>query len=888
MNNYFSPVNELRLGAALNCMGRSLLLCGLLMCCLTSAYAQVAALDSAHPHDAHYVAPSSAADVQQALVKYGKVRLGPGSYPGTLRLRSGNQVYGVPGTHVHRVEVEPGCKGAVLWRATHNLVFPSGAGISKYNIFVGNGTVYGERFAIDSNIFLDVGGIGLDFSSDGYMRNNRFIRVVLQGKRDVQLRGNERTPSYNNVFLWFNPLCPQISPMQIEDMQDLTFVGVDAELWLSKGTGSMFQTGKMGTLRIFGAQGAENTQAGSRDGHNYQPMPILDTAAEEVQVYGLTPHCSRVDPNFILREGNKRLFMADCKKYTRSIPESNEFDLNVFESKSSGTDVFKQKGVTPEGLKSMLIPENRTGQAWETPQYRELPDPAGEDWKQAVADATDHTEMLQKRIDKEGIVLLEAGTYYISKPLSITYKNSIVGAGMDQTVIIAKDPKMSMFRADARSKPTSVTLANLTLQGAAVGLELREKDIGTFISRSYISHVQFRHMSTAGIYVNMPAGLNVQSLDNNLLSYCIFYRCASGVKQTASTAAPAGFLDKNLFYGCQFIECAYGLELPARRPNNLNSCINTLFRNCGIAAVNMRNSYTTTFANCDFINNAGDPVISSGSKVIIVSSRLQAGRGAKSLLPSRSIVEGSIFEPAGANQCVVVKNGTMSHFYNCSSKLPIGRLGNGMLSNNAFFADKAYSQLVVLVNNGRPETLIPGKSEPSPQMLFGSSLGAQTATVAAAKKTNSEKKSRSKPKAVATRPSKEIVQQYDARLRQALEGALKTGTQVTFHLSSVKSTATVESIDDKGNMQLRIEKPKMKLRFPFDRLGEKDRRTLAQSLARKGEAEANVVAAFYALLTNERKIAQDHLFELGKEAAADVKALFTASVNDKSSAVKDL
>ena len=301
----------------------------------------------------------------------------------------------------------------------------------------------------------------------------------------------------------------------------------------------------------------------------------------------------------------------------------------------------------------------RTMRPWDRPSFEAVPDPAGADWAKDLAAAPDQTQMLQDLLDKEGIVVLPAGRFYISAPLRINRNKGLIGAGMGQTVIIAKNPGMSMFVYDAAGKTRGMTLANLDAARRAGGRPPEERGCGgpaDDVDVSVAHHVS--NMSEAGVFVDL-AGEGPASFDNNCISFCNFVQCASGLKQRAPRQGGWGFIDKLVAYRCQFVQCGVGVDFPAVRSNNACAYIECLFKGNTTAAARLTQNTTTTFANCDFVDNAGDPVVSSNQQVYFLSCRFEAGAAdARSMLPSRSSAEGCVFEAgAAAAGAVVVEEG---------------------------------------------------------------------------------------------------------------------------------------------------------------------------------------------------------------------------------------
>ena len=340
----------------------------------------------------------------------------------------------------------------------------------------------------------------------------------------------------------------------------------------------------------------------------------------------------------------------------------------------------------------------------------------------------DDTQGLQERLDKEGMVVLGPGKFYISAPLRINRNKGLIGSGMDQTVIIAKDPNLSMFIYDPEGNTRAVSLANLTLQGGGVGVHLRGTEVKPNISKAFLSHITFRNMSTAGVYVDIPGSdtaspenslpANCQSMDNNLISFCNFIQCAAGLKQRKPPQMGRyGFIDKLVVYRCQFLQCGIGIDFPATRPNNLCTYIECHFAGCTKAAARFVNNFTPTFANCDFTGCGGDPLVDSELPVNFMSCHFASNTTAKALLPPQSVAEGCSFESSPSSTTTVLGTPIRNDFYNCSVDLPLGPLKDGLFMNSRVADQQDLSQVMVQVVAGKHITLVKGAVAPCPQFL---------------------------------------------------------------------------------------------------------------------------------------------------------------------------
>jgi len=694
-----------------------------------------------YPASAYAVTVEGREGLQQALDAHRSVRLLPGDYgPGPITLRSGQQLYGLPGTKLRRIIIEPGATGALVSGVQGNVVFPASDTVTRGNTILRTyGAIIVRGGSLEDNLFIDTRSLDVDVTASGYLRNNRFIRAPgqIQGNAMLKFRASPERPSTGNVFLWVNSGAPEGPTTDITGVPELTIAAVDAEMWSfpMKQPTALFVTGPMQRLNLFAVQGGRY----DKDPEVRKSFGLIDSAAREIRVFGLT--CGyrgqapdTLPPKIVLRDGNERSLFADCLRYSYSIPSTSTLHVRAFEQTrgvpESGPTPLSNPGadqpvvIEPAGaeqtqqaaLKDMILQTGRTMRPWDRPSFDPPPNPAGDDWAKDVAAAPDQTQMLQDRLDKEGMVVLPPGKYYISAPLRISSTKGIIGAGMDQTVIIAKDPNLSMFVYDAQDKTRGVSLANLTLQGGRVGVHLRAEDLKHPISYSFLSHITFRNMSEAGVFMDMPAPGSA-SLDNNMISFCNFVQCGSGLKQNAAGQKGWGFIDKLVVYRCQFLQCGVGIDFPAARSNNTCSYIECLFKGNTGGAARLKHNTTTSFANCDFIDNAGDPVVASDQLVYFLSCRFQAGAGAQGLLPSQSCAEGCVFEPGASTGAVVVKEPSRNHFYNCRVEMPIGQLNDGLLLNNQFAGHADLSQLAVSVLGGKPSVVASGSPQPGPQIL---------------------------------------------------------------------------------------------------------------------------------------------------------------------------
>ncbi|MGB2823063.1 MAG: hypothetical protein WBF17_18915, partial [Phycisphaerae bacterium] len=678
----------------------------------------------------HLVPVADRGNLQLALDRHAIVRLEAGDYrvggPERIVLRSGRQLHGLCGTRIPEVVVPGGTCGAVLSAVSPvRISFPPSDRASRHNTFrsIRSSAVEASGAVLEENLFLDLHNVRIhvDNSRGGHIRHNRFIRTMVhQVGPDVVLKGNARQPSYGNVLLWVNILTPRNAPMQFDDQEGLVVVGVDAESWNWEGRcpAPLLTVGRMGTLRLFAAQGA-NLRSGGKNATG-----LLDAAAKELHLYDVNLWGRFTAPNVLLREDSARLLMANCRDYGVEDRSSGAFRLKAF---AGGTGAVTVNGVRPakalppeqqKVLRAMLAGSDQPVEPWERPRFGPLPDPAGPEWRKGLDSKPDHTAELQKRIDTEGIVLLDAGVHYISSPLRVGHNQGLIGAGADRTAIVARKPNVDMIAGDT-GKLMPFVLADLTLQGGRSGIH--HATPWTRCTGVWVSNVTFRNMAHAGIFLD-----KINTWDNNFLDHVNFVDCPVGFRQLPDPNYPGGhtdtmcFVDKVVFHQCRFVRCGVAVDMPARRPNNLNAWINCLFQDNREAVARLTNCTTHLFANCELIDNGGDPCVQSNRPVHFVSCRFQAGRRGGSMLPKDSSAAGCVFLRGTSSGAKILSAPGRNHFYNCTSvDVPLGRIDNGLLLNSELARDAALSNQAGSVQQGTPTVLIPGRPGPRPQLLVG-------------------------------------------------------------------------------------------------------------------------------------------------------------------------
>ena len=673
---------------------------------------------------------SQAANLQTLLDQHSIVLLESGDYsvngPSQLILSSGQQVYGLPGAVTPGILIPSGTTDLVVSyiQAKGGITFGSGSKPIARNHFRGMQVTSfnGKDMVLEDNLFVSGVNckINFDCSNNGYIRNNRFIRFMASSSwPQLVFHGNPNSTedSYGNTFLWLNFLTPHGYASSIRDIEDLTFIAVDAESWNWKDYDdrALIYTENMGTLRLFGTQGGNHL---SED----RLTPLIESKANEILMFDVNTANSNqlTDPNIVFGAGNVSSLGVMNKSYSTRSMESQVSRFNISEGNGDDVQLNGSKvsaaldATQAEALRTMIRPNLRKGMPWEAPRHGGIPDPAGKYWKQGLANQPDHTSWLQNRIDTEGIVHLEPGTYYISAPLKILDNHGIVGSGMGETVIIAKTADFDMFTTPVATGNHFVVLCNLTVQGGYNGLALNQP--GLVHTRFSLAFVQFRDMVNSGIVID-----TTYSLDNNFMDHLYFVKCLNGILQLTDPNYAGGntptnsFMDKSFWYRCQFIECGIPLNLPAKRANNLNVYHECLFEGSTEKIYHLYNNLTTHFTNCDFIDNAGEPTQNYNSR--FVNCYFRNGPTTTGYGNAGNIFAGCIFDANGNNSSIISGSTKgRSLFMNCSGDQPLGTLTDAILLNNSLPDVNARSIIYV---DGQRTTLDSEAADPQPQMLWG-------------------------------------------------------------------------------------------------------------------------------------------------------------------------
>jgi hypothetical protein len=702
--------------------------------------------DRGYPIDAYHVGVENKLLLQTALSSNLTIRLDANAdYSASglpqLVISSGQRVYGLPGTVVPPIVVTPGTTMSVLSRLkSASVTFPISSISTHDNLFLSiNSRAIAVGATLDKNLFVDWnGGLQLDASSTGRICNNRFIRTLAHGNYNpyLLLKGNAQNVSTNNVFLFYNFLTPPGNSTDLSGQQDLTMVGVDAEAWNNFGWGQhavITTASDVGTLRFFVANGGDNSHLAT----DPAATGYFDIAAQKFLLFNdisTAPH----NPKTHLQSTVQSAVMLSM--YPGLNAPRNGFlqDSNatfLYQAANPGSVQTPLSVASVQSLHDAMIglANMRTGQSWEAPIYDPVPDPGGPSWNQDLASKHDSTSYIQNLIDTNGVAFLPAGTYYISQPLRLKSTQGLIGAGMSETLIVASDPTIDMIIGDDHAsqmyQKDQLLLSDLTLQGGKNGLHHDPNGSGSGAQYNFIflSHVTFRNMSNAGIFID-----RIVAWDNNLVDHVNFVNCGTGFLQLVDPSYVGGnsngmmFMDKTVFYRNQFIGNGLAMNLPARRPNGLDMWVENLFQDNQNGVANMTANLSGVMANSDFINNGGPSILrNDGNDFNLVSDRFSGGTSVQSLFNGAFSVEGSTFLSGGGSATIIANgNRRCVSFYDSISDMPVGAVACGFFFDNSFQKDSRLSVEGVVVNGATILPVLPSLlvNLPIPQLLRGAPL----------------------------------------------------------------------------------------------------------------------------------------------------------------------
>ncbi len=722
------------------------------------------AWDGVFPAEAFLVTPADKAELQALLATHKVLRLAPGDYreggPASITLASDQAIVSLVPSTFPDVVVAAGTTHARLQGVQYtNIRFAPGAA-SRYNCFYRLKAVRIEVTAatVERNLFVALAEstLAVDTSADGLFADNRFIKLNSHGGGlPIDIKGDAGRRSGGNAFLLTDSQTPPGSAFAITGQRDIAFVGVNVEAYNWNDTETapfVFKVENTGTFRGTHATGI--SRAGTHEG------PAFDLDAESVILHEFAAGTDA--PQLRLGAANKSLVSwhngfgpaniddQAAGALRLSMMEGIDSDVSVTLGWSEITE--EPEANTSAALHEVLAPADRPGAPWGLPVFAAIPDPTGPDWAVGLADKADESQAIQALVDEQTIAQLEPRTYYIAAPIVLHAGQGLIGAGAGQTALVATSATLDMIKVvwgepdGCQATTGAFTLADITLQGGLNGIH---SDVpGTQINQAVISHVTFRDMAHAGIFVDRAYGW-----DNNVLDYVNFVDSAYGFRQEGQAKpddscygigewSTMAYVDKTVFYRNQFLRCGQGLVLHPTRANNLDGVVESSFRDSTEFAAEIgggNNGFM--FASSVFANNSGDPSVRGGAALVNCSF---VADQAQSLLPAGNDMEGCHFARGTSRSATIFgdikpgdwRNPNFFNVVNSVSDMPLGAVATtlpvaGMYFNNVLAADEPFSAFMTALEYrtlGTPDaaddsrsvyTLMSGPVSPGSQLLFG-------------------------------------------------------------------------------------------------------------------------------------------------------------------------
>lgn len=553
------------------------------------------------------------ANLQAALDQYGAVRLEKGDYTGVdIIMRSNQRLYGHSTlTPISNITIAAGSTNVLLQDLLPNgksITFQAGGVISNVTLkSIKWAIIKATNAQLENNLFINVmSSIQFDCSASGYFRNNKIIKHQVHGtSNQLVMKGNSTTPSYGNVHLHSNFLTPAGDATDVNNLQSITFVGLDSEAWNFSGTGTkpMLYMQNMGNVKI--------TDFGGGNGYSTVQTPTFNIDANNVFFLNklIQGEGSSGAPS-ISGKANVLYYVGEHDDYKRSTTRTG-FDLKAhfkgvgldkeitFNGATQTAAIASPSTISSAILGTKYTPFSRT--TWET-----LPDPLGPNWAAERSGKTDNTAYIQNLINTKGIADLPEGVFYISSTLKMPVDGTkgIIGAGTGKTVIVGLTDTFPLITlSESATGDNNFVLSNLTLQGGSVGVYAPdEMDMIAFTNMKY---VVFRNQNY-GIQLYRIFGL-----DNCFFDGVSFVNCNIGFFQDPNPVysfADAGYVDKVVFYNGQFLNCGTAFSMKATRADNLNAWVNCKFDGNNLAFDISGHNFPIA-ANCDFTNHKGPNII---------------------------------------------------------------------------------------------------------------------------------------------------------------------------------------------------------------------------------------------------------------------------------------
>lgn len=602
---------------------------------------------------------SQRANLQSLVDTYKKVRLDAGRYdqgtgaPTKIILRSGCEIYGVPGTKgtwLPDVEFEPGSVNAVVKGVctSGEYIFPASTTPTINPVIAmssfGNVTAIGARIERAQLLSL-AAGLRIDNSAGGWWRNCRIFRPRSHGaggdgRAALLFKGTPDRQSYGNVVVAQNALSCSMAALEVDGHEGFSVVGFDEESYAPHGDGKgSVHVRNTGRFNIFGLGGAVDT------------TNAIDTGADDTFILYHDQNAFNANRIRFHSTALRAAFFKTDNSTPADLAPGGSLRVTedgIFKLMSAGAYPASLLGVdalAAAGLLSSAMPSNST--PWGFPDERALPDPAGPSWQVGLGGQADDSAAVNALLAASDYVELQDRPYYITAGIQATRQGQMIVSGGPNCVLIGTSstvdilkPTYGAFKDNNILAP--IVLIDLVFQGGRHHYLQTEVDL--MISDFYFVNCTFREPAAGAIFLN-----GTMAFDNGYFDNCNFYKCPFGIKQRkgagAFDVATSAYIDKMNHFRSQFIECGLPLDFLADRPCNLDTFMDSLFRDSTVSAFQLFGMNYPAFINCQFLRNAGNVSLNSGLTRVILCGCLVVGvSGNNYLLGQQALAEGCTFQ----------------------------------------------------------------------------------------------------------------------------------------------------------------------------------------------------------------------------------------------------
>jgi lysophospholipase L1-like esterase/chitodextrinase len=661
---------------------------------------------------------SQRANLQTYLNTHNEVKLEAGDYQNGgasfITLSGDMKLYGHPSKNiVPPIRIAAGSNGVVVnsVKVWYGCTFLGGSITTNCTISsVSGGYINGTNVQLVDNDFIDIvgGTVQFDNSSSGYLRNNRFIKQwTSTAFPQLKLKGNSTTPSYGNNWAWINFLTPHGSPTDISGIEDINFVGLDAEAWNYTATtpsNALLYMRNMGSVKL-----------GSLNGYGYATVssPVFDIQANDLfildkQIYTTGGASTTTAKTFIAHSNGEAYSVTGGNYDARGHFNSTNFSYNG----SNQTSLIT--GTTATNIISSLLGTEYT--PWARPTFQILPNPTGATWATDRIGQSSDRAYIQGLIDTNKFAELPAGVYYINAPLLINKDEGIIGAGTGKTAIVGITDDFNLINVRGTGNG-SFTVAHLTLQGGAKGIHITSDGYDVWFQPNGIDvkYLVLRNQATYGIEVAQMYGM-----DNNMFINVNFVNIPIGFKQTPDPAYTSGetnhmtYIDKTVFYQCQAFNCGTAYSLKTGRADNLNAWIDCNFDGNGIAIDLLANN-APIVVNSDFKNHTGSYILGSNAALGLYNCDFSGNSTTNIIKGTNTDIEGCNF----LDNIPLFSSGFTATGYIVNSTLvgTYGTMPNGMFINSNMQSNAEVNYLLVNRVGGSNTVLLDATPDPYPQLL---------------------------------------------------------------------------------------------------------------------------------------------------------------------------